>query len=98
MSCFSAFTSSCLSVIRCDPPDLHRDRFNDVRAAVLSPGVPQDVRLRPPILLRIFGRAVEVGQAALVEPPSRVVVLAAAAFHRAVLHRTRRITAVVVHI
>lgn len=83
--CFSSATSSSLSVICCNPPDLHRDRFDDVRDPVLSPGVPQDVCLWPPVRLCFFRRAVEVCQATLVEPPSCLVVLAAAAFHSAVV-------------
>lgn len=69
-----------------------------MRDSVLSPGVPGDTRPRAPAVLGVFGRAVEVCQAALVEPPARVVVLAAAALHRAVLHGAERIAAVVVHV
>lgn len=56
--------------------------------------------MRPPALvpLHIIRSAVEVCQATLVEPPSRVVVLSAAALYRAVLDGAERIAAVVVHI
>lgn len=95
----SSVPSSCsLLVICCNPPDLHRDRFDDVRDPILSPSVPQDMCLWPPGQLCFFRRAVEVGQATLVEPPARVVVLAAAAFHSAVVDGAERITAVVVHV
>lgn len=94
----SCTSSSSLSVIGCNPPDLHRDRFDDVRDPVLSPGVPQDVRPLAPVQLDVLRGAVEVCQATLVEPPARLVVLSAAALHRAVVDGAERITAVVVHI
>lgn len=81
---FCSAPSTSLSVIRCNPPHLHRDRFDGVRDPVLSPGVPQDVCLRPLLLLCVLWRAVEVCQATLVKPPSCVIVLAAAAFNSAV--------------
>lgn len=94
---FSAtFPSS--SVIRCNPPDLHCDRFDDVWHSALSPGVPEDVSPWPPMLLSVFRRAVEVCHPALVEPPSSVVLLDAAALHCAVLNGAGRIAAVIVHI
>lgn len=95
---FSSATSCSLFVICCNPPDLHRDRCDDVRDPILPPSVPQDMCLWPPGRLCFSRRAVEVCQAALVEPPSRVVVLAAAAFHSAVVDGAERITAVVVHV
>lgn len=95
---FSSATSCSLLVICCNPPDLHRDRFDDVRDPILSPSVPQDMCLWLPAWLCFFRRAVEVCQATLVEPPSCVVVLAAAAFHSAVVDGAERITAVVVHV
>lgn len=87
-----------LSVIGCDPPDLHCDGLDDVRDSALSPRVPQDVRPRTPALLRVVRAAVEVGQAALVEPPARLVVPSAAALHRAVADGAGRIAAVVVDV
>lgn len=69
-----------------------------MRDSVLSPGVPDDARPWAPVVVGVFGRAVEVCQPALVEPPARVVVLAAAALHRAVPHGTGGIAAVVVHV
>lgn len=90
--------SFSLSIIGCNPPDLHRDRFDGVRDPVLSPGVPQDVCPPALVLLHIFRSAVEVRQATLVKPPSRVVVLSAAALYRAVLDGAERIAAIVVHI
>lgn len=94
----STSSFSSLSIIGGNPPDLHCDRFDVVRDPVLSPGVPQDVRPRPPVPLCILRRAVEVCQATLVEPPSCLVVLGAAALNRAVVDGAERITAVVVHI
>lgn len=94
--CF--FSSFSLSVISCNPPDLHCDWFDGVGDPVLSPGVPQDVCPLTPALLRIFRTAVEVCQATLVEPPSRLVVLSAAALHSAVTDGAEWIAAIVVHI
>lgn len=64
----------------------------------MSPGVPQDVRPLALVLLCVFRRAVEVRQATLVEPPSRLVVLSAAALHCAVVNGAERITAVIIHV
>ena len=86
------------SIIGRNPPDLHRDRLDGVRDPVLSPGVPQDVHPLSAALLRILRGAVEVRQAALVEPPPRLVVLGAAALHRAVVDGAGGIAAVVVHV
>lgn len=66
--------------------------------SVLPPRVPQDECFHRPLLLRVLGRAVQVGQAALVEPPARVAVQAAAAFHGAVVEEAGRVAAVAVHI
>lgn len=93
--CFSSFS---LSVISCNPPDLHCDWFDGMGDPVLSPGVPQDVCPLTPALLCIFRTAVEVCQATLVEPPSRLVVLSAAALHSAVTDGAEWIAAIVVHI
>lgn len=87
-----------LLIIGCNPPNLHRDGFDGVRDSILSPGVPHYVRPLPRVQLCVFGRAVEVCQAALVEPPSRPVVPDAAAFHREVADGAGGITAVIVHV
>lgn len=86
------------SIIGRNPPDLHRNRLDGVRDPVLSPGVPQDVHPLSAVLLCILRGAVEVRQAALVEPPPRLVVLRAAALHRAVVEVAGGIAAVVVHV
>lgn len=87
-----------LSVIGCNPPDLHGDRFDAVRDSVPSPGVPQDACPLPGVLLRILRGAIEVRQAALVEPPPGVIVSDAAALYRAVAEGARRVAAIVVHV
>lgn len=69
-----------------------------MRDAVLPPRVPQDACFQRLLLLCVLGRAVKVGQAALVEPPARLIVQTAAAFHGAVVDEAGRITAVAVHI
>lgn len=84
------------SVIRDNPPDLHGDRLDDVREAVLPPRVPQDACSQ--LLLGLLGGAVKVGQAALVEPPARLLVQPAAALHGAVVEEAGRVAAVAVHI
>lgn len=86
------------SVIGHNPPDLHGDRLDDVRDAVLPPRVPQDACFGRAVVLRVLGRAVEVGQAALVEPPARLVVQTTAAFHGAVVEEAGGVTAVAVHV
>lgn len=87
-----------MSVVGHNPPDLHGDGLDDVRDAVPPPRVPQDACFGHLVLLRVLGSAVEVGQAALVEPPARLVVQAAAAFHGAVVDEAGRVTAVAVHV
>lgn len=64
----------------------------------MSPGVPDDAGPGPAVPLQLVRGAVEVGQAALVEPPAGVVVPAAAALHRPALHGAGGIAAVVVHV
>lgn len=64
----------------------------------MSPGVPQDVRPLSRAPLCIFRRAIEVCQATLIEPPPCVVVVNAAALHRAVANGAGRIAAVIVYI
>lgn len=94
------FLSLCCSwsVIGHNPPDLHGDRLDDVGEAVLPPRVPQDACSQRLLLLGVLGGAVKVGQAALVEPPARLIVQPAAAFHGAVADEAGRIAAVAVHI
>lgn len=87
-----------MSVICHNPPDLHGDGLDDVRDAVLPPCVPQDACFGLLALPRVLGRAVEVGQAALVEPPARLVVQTAAALHGAVVDEAGGVAAVAVHI
>lgn len=87
-----------LSVVGHNPPEFHCDRFDVVRDAVLPPGVPHDMRPLPMVPLAVLRGGVEVSQAALVEPPTSVVVLGAAALHRAVVDGAGRVTAVVVYI
>lgn len=87
-----------VSVIGHNPPDLHGDRLDDVRDAVPRPRVPQDACFGCLVVLRVLGGAVEVGQAAPVEPPARLVVQTAAAFHGAVVDEAGRVTAVAVHV
>lgn len=94
----STSASLCLSVVCCDPPDLHGDRFDFVRDPSLSPSVPQDVCPLALVHFCVFRRAVEVCEATLVEPPSCVILQSAAALHCAILQGAERITAVVVHI
>lgn len=64
----------------------------------MSPGVPDDVRPGASVPVQVFRRAVEVRQAALVEPPASVVVLAAAALYRLVPHGAGGVAAIIVHI
>lgn len=64
----------------------------------MSPGVPHDVRPLPLVSLCVFGRAVEICQTALIEPPPRVVVLKAAALHRAIANGAERVAAIIVDI
>lgn len=92
------FLCCSASVIGHNPPDLHGDRLDDVRDAVPPPRVPQDACFGRLVVLRVLGGAVEVGQAAPVEPPARLVVQTAAAFHGAVVEEAGRVTAVAVHV
>lgn len=64
--------------------------------AVLPPRVPQDACSQ--LLLGVLGGAVKIGQAALVEPPARLIVQPAAAFHGAVVEEAGRVAAITVHI
>lgn len=94
------FLPSCCSwsVVCHNPPDLHGNRLDDVWNSVLPPRVPQDACFQRLCVLRVLGRAVQVGQAALVEPPARLVVQSAAALHGAVVDEAGRLTAVHVHV
>jgi len=87
-----------LSVVSCNPSDFHRDRFDGVRDPVVPPGVPQDACPLPLVLLPVLRGAVKVCKATLVEPPSCMVVLNAAALHCAVADGAERVAAVVVHV
>lgn len=98
LNCSIRHFSHQMLVIGCNPPDLHRGRFDGVRHSALSPGVPQDVHPLALVLLFVFWRAIEVCHSALVEPPSCLVMLNAAALHRAVPDRAERIAAVIVHV
>jgi len=69
-----------------------------VRHSPPPPGVPQDVHPPVRVLLRVFRGAVEVGEAAAVEPPAGEVVPRAAALHRVAADGAGRVAAVVVHV